>query len=103
MGTTFPTRHRHKKLSKEGSLFERARNASVGIELVDSPDTRGKDRLRRDKDLKLDVAISPTLDPEFEGSGVTAIELLSLSPLTTEARSVVVPVVVTLPRGSSSR
>jgi len=78
MGTTFPTRHRHKKLSKEGSLFERARNASLGIELVDSPHTRGKDRLRRDKDLKLDVATSPTLDPEFEGSGVTAIELLYL-------------------------
>ena len=78
MGTTFPTRHRHKKSSKEGSLFERARHATVGIEFVDSPDTRGKDRLRRDKDLKLDVATSPTLDPEFEASGVAAIELLYL-------------------------
>jgi hypothetical protein len=63
-------------LSKEGSLFERARNPGLGIELTDSPETRGKDRLRRDKDLKLDVTISPALDPEFEGSGVTAIELL---------------------------
>ena len=36
-GTTFPTRHRHKKSSKEGSLFERAldETAQIFVDLAD--------------------------------------------------------------------